>query len=300
MEPQVLSGVVTEPGDLMVNVGRVSFAGTDATAIPSGVTDWTYFRGALLVILVRDADGAVANGTAFMIAPGLALTATHTVDDHTRGWQSGDVELICVGPTPNCLVLWRVTSILAAEGDDIAYLSLRLISEPEASPMGIRLFALTTRAPAVAERVHIFGFRFNALHGTGGEINMSGDLYAAAGVVQAIHHPHRDAVLMPYPTIEVACGALGAMSGGPVVDDAGFVVGIVSRAFETAEGDGPTSAPWVIGGLDREVAIDWPSEMYPDPVSVLGIEDDLLKIEGRDSLRRTDSGEIAYSPWSLR
>lgn len=164
--------------------------------------------------------------------------------------------------------------------------------------MGVRLFPITTRTPLIGERVHVLGFRLDTLVDSTDEITMAGDLYAAAGAVTSVHHPIRDTVVMPYPTIEVACGSLGAMSGGPVLDDQGFVFGIVGRGFDTVEGDGPTSAPWIIGGLDRAVSVPWPPDQYPDEISVLDIHDDLVRIEGRGKLRRTAEGHLAYVPWT--
>lgn len=293
-----LTGTFTDSvTDLTMNVGRVTFTGTDAVAVPAGVIDWTYFRGALLATIVRDDAGTLANGSATMIAPGLAVTATHTVSDYTESWSAGDAAVFCVGPTPDGLVLWRVVAIDCTPVDDIAYLSLVLESHPSSSPMGIRLFQISTRCPAIGERVHVLGFHLETIQDDTTTITLAGDLYAAAGDIASIDHPTRDSFLMPYPTIEIACGSLGAMSGGPVVDDQGSVLGIVGRGFNTDDGEGPTSAPWILGGLDRPVSIPWLPDLYPTDISVLDIGDDLLRIIGRDKLHRTSAG-LVYTPWS--
>lgn len=298
MNSHVLTGTIGGPvEDLTLNVGRVTFAGTDAVAVPAGVTDWTHFHGALLATIVRNNAGTLANGSASMIAPGLAVTATHTVREYTDSWTAGDAVILCVGPTPEGLVLWRVVAIDCTEADDIAYLSLVLESSPPSSPMGIRLFQISTRSPGIGERVYVLGFRLDTIQDELTTITLAGDLFAAAGAVAAIHHPTRDSFLMPYPTIEIACGSLGAMSGGPVVDDEGSVLGIVGRGFETADGEGPTSAPWIIGGLDRPVSSPWPQDLYPKDIRVLDIEDDLLRILGRDKLIRTSEG-LLYTRWT--
>lgn len=67
----------------------------------------------------------------------------------------------------------------------------------------------------------MIGFRLETVAEESDNFMLTGDLYASAGEVAAVYHPIRDPTLMPFPTIEIACGALGGMSGGAVLDDIG-------------------------------------------------------------------------------
>jgi len=251
---QALVGRVT---DTPVPVGAslptvpIIVGGTDASAAPDGVTNWDFFQGALLAVVVKrpDTEPTVIEGTAVMIAPGLALTASHVFRDLVSDIASGQAALACIGIRTNGLDIWPVRNVSYTDADDLSYLSL----EPQsafASGWQVSLLPLTTRAPAVGEELTIVGFRFLEVRERGTDYIAEGDLYAAKGEVTAVYHPMRDAVRMPFPAIEIACDSLGGMSGGAVLDGKGFLVGIVSSGYPASEGQtGTTYAAWVIRHL---------------------------------------------------
>ena len=53
------------------------FGGSDADVKPEEVRDWGFFDGALLAVGFGDWRHLEIHGTAVMVAPGLAITATH-------------------------------------------------------------------------------------------------------------------------------------------------------------------------------------------------------------------------------
>lgn len=170
-------------------------------------------------------------------------------------------------------------------------------------PEGWRFTTLpvTTRCPAPGEQLTIVGFRFAEppeLTNSKFAGLMEGDLFAAAGEVVATYHPIRDKVLMPFPTIEVACGSLHGMSGGAVLDQNGALMGIVSRSLKSEDGnnDGPTSAVWLIGALGRRLDLPWPSGLYGERVEIMAIPERLLHIIGRDAVTVTES-RTEYRVW---
>jgi hypothetical protein len=274
----------------------VVFGGSDATVVPDGVNNWTFFDGALMGIVTRDKHETTVMGTGAMIAPGLAVTATHVLRDRLEEVLAGDVALLCVAPTNEAVDFWNIRAINKDEVGDIAYLSLELASA--ISPVWrLRTFPLTTRAPRPGESVHIVGFRLEATHEPPA---FAGELLGAAGEVTAVYHPIRDRVLMPYPAIEIACGSLGGMSGGAVLDDQGFLLGIISRGMTIEDGRGPTYAAWLVGGLDRQLTIPWPPGLHPEHVHLLDIDPEVLRIEGRDRFTVLDGGKVAYEVWSDR
>jgi hypothetical protein len=304
IERTPIMGVIAEdvlkdmPIGASLHVQPVPVGGmTGVGAIPGGVTNWTYFEGALLAIVISSQKETSVAGSAVMIAPGLAITATHVLSDVLHAIMSSSAEPLCIGPTSAGLTIWRLKKINFQDRNDIAYLSLELASA--ISPdWRIRTLPITTRTPAIGAAVSLVGFRLPAVETTPtGEFMYSGDLYAAVGQVTAVYHPLRDRTLMPYPTIEVACGSLKGMSGGAVLDSNGHLIGVTSRGMETIDHVGPSNASWIIGGLDRSLEITWPPGLYPDSIHLLDIDQRLLRIEGRDRVKVSPGQPLEYRVW---
>jgi hypothetical protein len=296
-------GIVTEDPLAQVPIGTsiqmapVLFDGATATVVPQGVVNWTFFEGAVLAVVVRTGNEDLVAGTAVVIAPGLAVTATHVLSDRLVEVLAGTASLTCIGPTSAGLEIWRVQKINYCDADDIAYLSLQLASaiSPE---WRFRSIAVTTRAPKPGETVFVLGFKFPTMvRSSWDNIRAEGTLYAAAGEVTNVYHPIRDRVLMPYPTIEVACGSLGGMSGGAVLDGQGYLLGVLSRGWDTEDQAGPSYAAWIIGGLNRHVQIPWPPGFYTQPTHVLQIDERVLRIEGRERIAILDDTTYEYRVW---
>lgn len=291
------------PADASIPYQPVLVGGSDAAAAPGRVTNWDYFQGALLGVGVRRGDLFEILGTGVMIAPGLAITATHNLRDDFPALERGDVGALCLGVRTGVLDLWRIRSISHNDVDDLAYLSLQLAS-PLTDTWRFTSIPITTRCPrppseeGPGEVLTILGFRFpEAPEFSDGGWTAAGDLFAAAGTVTAVYHPIRDRVLLPGPTIEIACGSLGGMSGGAVLDQSGMLMGLISSGLDHEDGAGPTFAAWVIGALDRQLGIPWPPGLYKDRVGVMEIPEQLLHIAGREAIRVTSPGRTRYRIW---
>ena len=276
--------------------------GSDASQIPDGVINWDFFEGALLAVFLRDPESErefQVTGTAVMIAPGLAVTATHIVSESLDRLATGRAAALLFGVRSDRADIWKIRSISHSNGDDTAYLSLELAS-PIDEEWRFTTLPLTTRCPAVGEELTIVGFRMAQVEElpTGG-FSPAGDLYAAAGAVANVHYPIRDTIGMPFPTIDLLCGALHAMSGGAVLDRHGFLVGIISRSWtftEEDEGEPLTHATWIVGALGRELEIPWPPGLYPRPTHLLDVPERALHIEGRNRIGKAEHG-IQYEVW---
>lgn len=285
------------PAGSKISFEPIPFGGSDASSVPEGVTNWTFFDGALMIVLLTYiGEPPIAIGTAVGIAPGLAVTATHVVEGDLAKLLDGDASILCAAPRDSGLELWSVRKVMGTDTDDTAYLGLELASEVS-DGWKMRTLPVTTRTPRIGERLHVAGFRLAASQAQDGHLTLEGDLYMAVGEVSAVHHPMRDRHLMPYPAIEIACGSLGAMSGGAVLDESGHLMGVISRGVTTDDGRGPTFASWVVGVLNRTVELPWPPGAYPQPVHLLDIDERLLNLEGRDHLEVIDESRCNYRAW---
>jgi hypothetical protein len=296
-----LRGVVT--GDPLKKLAVGAAIGTtivgpgesNARTEPADVKNWGYFQGALLAIHVTRGAVSEIAGTAAMIAPGLALSATHVFADQHGDLSaigSGEVTLGCVGVRDGSLDVWNVRSIAYDSNDDLAFLSLELASDlPEG--WTFTQFALTTRAPKTGEHLTILGYRFKDVSAGGAQAR--GDLYVARGTVRAVYPKGRDGHLMKWPTIEIECGSLNGMSGGAVLDSDGLLMGIISKGIVDI-----TYAAWVIGAFPRQLDIPWPPGMYPRPVRLVDLSELALRIVGREAVRKTGPDSTEYQSGSTR
>jgi hypothetical protein len=69
------------PVGTSIDLKPVVFGRANSTPIPEGVSNWTFFEGALLAVLISTPEGDSVLGTAVVIAPGLAITATHVFEE---------------------------------------------------------------------------------------------------------------------------------------------------------------------------------------------------------------------------
>ena len=276
----------------VIRAGTVVHGGSNADVVPEGVSNWDFYQGALLAIGVRTSTVSFGFlGTGVMIAPGLALTATHVLafrPNHLPALQSGDASMLCIGVRSEGLDVWKLRSIAHKYHDDedlylddLAYLSLELAS-PLTEGWRFSSLPITTRCPTDREELTIVGFRFcdEQIEASDARVSAGGDLFAAKGLVTAVYPRGRDNVL--YPTINISCGSLGGMSGGAVLDSEGKVMGLISRGYD----GGPTYAAWVVGALDRQLDIPWPPGSYPNPVDVMDIPEEILHVTGREAVSK--------------
>jgi hypothetical protein len=107
---------------------------------------------------------------------------------------------------------------------------------------------------------------------------------AAAGTVVGVYPNGRDRVMLPFPCIEVACGTVGAMSGGVVLDEHGLLMGVLSIGLSVDDGQGPSYAAWIIKALKLPVDVPWPPGAYRQRTRVLDLPANGCHIVGRDAM----------------
>ena len=295
--------LVDRPADTPIGFALVDPGSAPRRALPARVANWDYYDGAIVMVGVSDGKAFTIEGSGVMVAPGLALSATHVLADHADAIDERRLSVFCIALRRGGKAdLWAVRRSLrfAADKSDIMFLGVELNSEI-ADDWFVGCLPITTRAPAEGELLTILGYRFERNEPTPSPIVDSvpvlgrGDLYVATGEMQRLYYPQRDPLLAPFPAIEIHCGALGSMSGGAVLDAGGALVGIISRGWD--DGGPPATAAWILHALLFDVTLPWPPGAYRPNTPILDLPEDRLTIYGRDKVRLTGPMEIEYTPW---
>jgi Trypsin-like peptidase domain len=139
--------------------------------------------------------------------------------------------------------------------------------------------SITTRLPKVGEQLIISGFRASSsvFESTGGAfIDLGAEMLLCSGVVTARYPAAsgRDRVTAPWPCIEVDCPSWGGMSGGPVFDQRGFIVGLISKGWNCVDDPSPmvTALLWPALGLQMK-SFGWPPSLGSAGRSLLNMKE---------------------------
>ena len=219
------------------------------------------------VARLEEAGGVTVLGSGVMVGPGLLLTATHVLDEFP-----GD------GPGPVFLTFWpegcrgwlpksQMTVSGPSQFDekrtiksDITLVSCTLNSEAHASAP-LMLAPMEVALPLVGDRLWAIGFRHQGMDGNSALLTP----FVSSGLVTAAF-PNGRGERMASPCFEVEMDTVGGMSGGPVVNADGRLVGIVSSSLE----GGPSHITLIWEALRFRVAGATPRLMANNTVSLLG------------------------------
>jgi hypothetical protein len=266
------------------------------------ITNWDLFDGMMLAVTFTDGREHKMEGTAILVAPGVALCATHVFDAHLSEFTDGTGHVICFGIAKSGAQAWIVTHVQVIPSTDLCILGLEFQSElpPNAT---FRQASITTRVPKIGEQLVISGFKPSSprFESTGNRsIDISAQVVVCSGAVTAQYPLNRDSVGAPWPCIEVDCPSWGGMSGGPVFDSRGFLVGLISRGFDAVDEPSPmlTALLWPALGID--ITGGWPASSRSAGRSLLNMNE--CRIEGAEAVRVSESApgtrQTIYVPWS--
>jgi hypothetical protein len=207
-------------------------------------------------------DRNKVEGSAVMVAPGIAFMATHVLETYIPGVMPSTAHMLCIGYTPSGPRIWRVRYYHKVEKSDVTILSLEYAS-PFPADGSFAQAMLTTRLPGRGEQVMIVGLRASDQHVLtdesmsvpikGEHIEYGANVLVAVGEVSE-HYLTGRGSMGPGPAIEVACSTPGGLSGGPAFDQNGRLIGILSSSYDEADGRGPSYVSLLWTALAIEIA----------------------------------------------
>lgn len=267
------------------------------------VSNWDHFRGILLSTSFATATCTRVEGSAVLVAPGIAITATHVIASHLPLLMAGAEYANCFGITPHGLQIWNVRKVTVIPDSDFTILGLEFSS---ALPPENTFFqsCITTRTPAIGENLTIVGFRANSnsFQMEAMRTEMVGSVWVSKGDVTDVYPAGRDRSMIPWPVIAIATPAHGGMSGGPVYDQFGLLIGLLCSSIELADGAGISYVSSIWPALTTRFEGAWPSGFYKSVVSLSELDPQICFIDKREAVTaayETGTGRVRtkYVRW---
>jgi hypothetical protein len=239
----------------------------------SWVNNWEFFNGMLLHVAFNDKKIHRILGSAVFVAPGIALCATHVFESFVEQLISSELSCTCWGISPKGMQIWHVRKLTIVPGTDLTILGLELASELPQDNVFYQS-VITTRLPKIGEHLLLCGFvagehAFEVREPPG--VSASGRVWVSKGVVTERYTQGRDRSMIPFPVLEVSTLALGGMSGGPVYDENGLLVGLVCSSLDTGGGEGVSYVSLLWSALTSRFEGVWPNGIYKSPTTLLEI-----------------------------
>ncbi|EHV9588641.1 trypsin-like peptidase domain-containing protein [Vibrio vulnificus] len=216
-------------------------------------------------------------GSGIMIAPGLCLTATHVIEEtkekHCFLYSFPNNESMRMW-TPHDFNALRAVEQVSLFGSseerysDVSVLSYSPLSKFE-DDIDYFYSPLEVALPKIGERLWAVGYREVVNDGTP-QIGA----FVTSGLVTEQFSSGRGSYING-ACIEVAMKSLGGMSGGPVFNEEGRVVGVISTCLEGQEDNlGPTYVTLIWPSLISEIFCPWPNGHWPNNLGGIQIEPD--------------------------
>lgn len=192
-----------------------------------------------------------------MVAPGVAVTASHSVDDVKTASTKRCLTYLA-GTETSGLGLWQIRDAYQPNSFDLAILTLERASSFKGRPT-ITVAQPSTRVPHDGELVSVVGYRGTELDGTpiSDPLNIV-PIQSTGTVIEEF--PQGLGRWRPFPMLNARLKTLGGMSGGPAFDRFGHMVGVVSSSPSGECEDTFIALSWPI--LLEPFSASWPPNFH--------------------------------------
>jgi len=245
----------------------------------------------IVALATMTEDGFMILGSGVMVGPGLMFTASHVLDEFPQNGAGP----VCLTFLPGGARAWlpRGRTTMSGPSDfgpdrrrvsDLTLMSCALNSAA-LGEFPLVLAPVQLALPLIGDRLWAFGYR----HGDIVDRVALLTPLVTSGLVTGCY-PQGRGERMPASCIEVDMDTMGGMSGGPVVNDEGWVVGIVSSSFD----GGPTYVTLIWDAVRISVH-GAPSEMWPDAEGGLLVGRDLGLVKLKGAVERDEAGNVTLT-----
>jgi hypothetical protein len=192
-------------------------------------------------------------------------------------------------------MVWNCRKITMPPGTDLAILILSYATTLPPNNT-FTMAAITARLPKVGEQVSMVGFTAveNEVPFDPVGYSVRGNVRVSVGTISERHPTGRDKFLVPWPALKIASYASGGMSGGPVFDQHGHLLGILSTSYETEDQLGPSYISLLWPALVAPIDAEWPNGVHV-PGRSLHEFGRLCCIDSREALCRTGPTTWKYT-----
>lgn len=307
-DDRFFSRVRPDPAASAQDGDRLSFKPIGVKLLSTNTTvfmeNLSAFDGAVLSFNFASQSEHDMDGSAVMVAPGIALSAKHVVEPHLSRLVDGGKHALCLGLAKAGMNVWGVRTMSMLNYCDIAILGLELRSELPGDRT-FRQASISTRLPKIGERVQIVGFRAAAATREDGAdgpgYGIDAKLFVSAGVVTNRYPERRDSVMLPWPVLEVDCPSWGGMSGGPVFDEHGHLIGLLCSSFSEESGNGPSYVSLLWPALTASFEGGWPAEAFQGSRTLQEMAPKMCRIDRPEVVRRIadefGGSKTIYESW---
>ncbi|MDN5275144.1 MAG: hypothetical protein JWP06_1045 [Candidatus Saccharibacteria bacterium] len=207
---------------------------------------WDPIKEFVSPILYVSGDNYQSMGTLVIIRPGLAVTAKHVITHHL---EENGINAIAGNHTMPFQLLayqlsedeksdasWFITNCFLSQSTDIAYLKLAPGNKQAADimqcPDEVKIMAMDLEPPTVGSKVYGFGYPDTTVD-KDDIITFNLNSHTTGGIVTEVDM--RGSGRLSFPTFQLRAIVNGGMSGGPVFNEKGSLVGIMSDSFAGIE-----------------------------------------------------------------
>jgi hypothetical protein len=203
-------------------------------------------------------DKFYASGTAFVVKPRIAITAKHVIDDFYKkfdginftkelnegklGTRKAGFNLSAVQHNKHAknssTYIWDIQHIYVCLLTDIVFLYL-LPKNEETWGFCWKVSMIDFNPPKVGENIFGFGFHSSKSEFTYSDntltLQWSSIAATSKGQVVEVYNEKRDSVNLPFPCFQTNARFDGGMSGGPVINERGYLCGVICSGIDTKD-----------------------------------------------------------------
>jgi len=302
---KIAKGIIADDPAIASSIGtslhfRPVYIGNDLKDQAVWLKDWDSFEGILLSIHFSDSPN---QGSAILVAPGIALCARHVIDPHVSDIMNGSTVPVCIGIAKHGLQIWQIRKITLVNESDLAILGLTYAADLPPD-LQFNQAIISTRFPKIGEKLMIAGFRASDSNFEipSNELTCGGNVIVCTGEVTERYETARDQSFLRWPTLEVNCPSWGGMSGGPVFDSTGMLIGLLSSSFTFEDSTGPSYVSLLWPALCTQFEGGWPAAYFPGKTSLMEMESRLCAIDNRSVFKvsvdpTNNSMNVQYKMW---